>query len=512
MVDSSSPVKRPVHTSLHPLHDPAEASVPARARRRGRLRGHARTSAVVACAVLALAGAAPPEPAPLGVGDRLFPHLGNPGYDVRAYDLSFRYGGRNTDPLDARTVIDARVTAKGGLPRFNLDFASGTVRSVTVGGRTARYRQAGEDLVVTPARALGRGERMRVVVRHTSPTGTRDGGWVRTRDGLAMANQADAAHRVFPGSDHPSDKARFTVHITAPEALTAVANGRLRGTERRGKDTRWTYATAHPMATELAQVSVGRSWVRRTKGPHGIPLRDVVPLRDRRQLEPWLKKTPRQMSWLERRLGTYPFETYGVLMADATTGFELETQTLSLFEKQLFTSRTVPSWYKESVMVHELSHQWLGDSVTPGTWDDLWLNEGHATWYEWLYAAERGGPSLTEQAKKAYEKSDGWRRTQGPPARLHPPRPGNKTDVFRDSVYGGSAVALYALREKIGNEGFARLQREWITQHRDGNVSTADFVRLANAVAKKDLTAFLKGWLYGKKTPPMPGHPDWRSS
>ncbi|WP_346777186.1 M1 family metallopeptidase [Streptomyces sp. HNM0575] len=467
----------------------------------------------VACAVLALAGAALPSPKPLGVGDRLFPHLGNPGFDVRSYDISFRYGGVNSRPLDARTVIEADVTARDGLPRFNLDFASGEVRSVTVGGRAARYQRAGDDLVVTPSRTQRRGERMRVVVRHTSPTGDPAvSGWVRTKDGLAMANQADAAHRVFPGSDHPSDKARFTFHVTAPRALTVVAGGQLTDKERRGEQTRWTYRVAHPMATEVAQVSIGRSYVRRSKGPHGLPLRDVVPLRDREKLRPWLEKTPRQLAWLEQRLGPYPFETYGLLMADASTGFELETQTLSLFEKDLFTGNRVPSWYKESVMVHELAHQWLGDSVSPETWDDVWLNEGHATWYEWLYGAERGGPSLASRVKQAYKSSDGWRKTYGPPGRLHPAKPGNKIDIFRRSVYDGSAVALYALREKIGNEAFARLQREWITQHGDGNASTADFVRLVNAVAKKDLTGFLKGWLYGAKTPPMPGHADWRSS
>nr|WP_314176800.1 M1 family metallopeptidase [Streptomyces sp. DSM 40971] len=467
----------------------------------------------VACAVLAIAAAAPPSPKPLGVGDRVFPHLGNPGYDVRSYDISFRYGGGNTEPLDARTVIDADVTARDGLPRFNLDFAAGKVRSVSVGGRPARYQRAGEDLVVTPSRTVRKGERMRVVVRHTSPTGEpATGGWVRTKDGLAMANQADAAHRVFPGNDHPSDKARFTFHVTAPRALTVVAGGRLQSKERSGADNRWTYRVAHPMATELAQVSIGRSWVRNAKGPHGLPLRDVVPRRDREKLRPWLEKTPRQMKWLEQRLGTYPFETYGVLMADASTGFELETQTLSLFEKQLFTSRAVPSWYKESVMVHELSHQWLGDSVSPRKWDDLWLNEGHATWYEWLYGAERGGPSLETRARQAYKTSDSWRKRYGPPAKPHAAKPGNKIDIFRKSVYDGSAVALYALREKIGKEDFARLEREWVTQHRDGNASTEDFVRLAGAVAKKDLKGFLKGWLYGEKTPEMPGHPKWRSS
>ncbi|MGH3311867.1 MAG: M1 family metallopeptidase [Streptomyces sp.] len=470
------------------------------------------TCAAVTATAFALLGAGLPAPGPLGVGDRLFPALGNPGYDVRAYDISFDYGGDNTVPLQASTAIDARVTEPGGLARFNLDFAVGTVHSVRVNGLPAGHRGAGEDLVVTPALPVPWGASLHVEVRHTSPTESgATGGWVRTKDGLAMANQADAAHRVFPGSDHPSDKADFTFRITAPRKLSVTAGGLLTGRERRGDDTVWTYRLAHPMATELAQVSIGRSAVARHSGPHGLPLRDVVPRADRAILEPWLAKTPGQLSWMERRVGGYPFETYGLLVADATTGFELETQTLSMFERELFVSTSFATWYKESVMVHELAHQWFGDSVTPHRWDDLWLSEGHATWYEWLYGAERGGPSPLSRARDAYEKSDTWRKQYGTPARLHPANPGNKTDIFRKSVYDGSAVVLYALREKIGTDAFARLQREWVARHRDGNASTADYISLVNEVSGQDLTRFLKDWLYGEKTPPMPGETGWRS-
>jgi aminopeptidase N len=471
------------------------------------------TCTAVATTAFALAGAGLPVPGALGVGDRLFPDLGNPGYDVRAYDISLDYSGRNTEPLQARTTINADVTARGGLPRLNLDFSSGKVSSVRVNGRAAQYRSVREDLVVTPARPVQHGDRLRVEVRHTSPTGKAGtGGWLRTRDGLAMANQADAAHRVFPGNDHPSDKARFTFRITAPNALSVTAGGKLAGKVRKGRSTEWTYRLAHPMATELAQVSIGRSYVRHAKGPHGLPLRDVVPSRDRKALEPWLAKTPGQLKWMERRLGRYPFENYGLLMADADVGFELETQTLSLFEKPLFAGSTFPGWYKESVMAHELAHQWFGDSVSPKTWDDLWLNEGPATWYEWQYAAEHGGPSFEARVRAAYRKSDRWREKFGPPARLHPARPGDKIDIFRKSVYDGSAVVLFALRAKIGADAFDRLQRAWLTQHRDGNGSTDDYIALVNKVSGKDLTRFLKNWLYGSDTPPMPGKADWRTT
>ncbi|MER5429089.1 M1 family metallopeptidase [Streptomyces sp. NPDC002588] len=479
-----------------------------------RLKSALLASAVSVCLVAASAPATP-----LGVGDRLFPYLGNPGYDVTSYDLSFTYSGSNSKALQAVTTIDAWTTTD--LERINLDFAHGEVDSVEVDGRPTAFESTGDDLVVTPRDALVPGSRVRITVRHTSDPvsgADRDGGWVRTADGLAMANQADVAHLVFPCNDHPSDKAMFTIRITAPSDYTAVANGLPAGADRHrgdggdGATTTWTYRTRHPMATELTQVSIGRSAVLHRDGPHGLPVRDVVPAKDREILEPWLTKTPDQIAWMEDRVGPYPFETYGLLMAEASTGFELETQTLSLFEKSLFTEPGYPRWYLESIMVHELSHQWFGDSVSPRTWSDLWLNEGHATWYEALYAQDKGGLTLEARMKAAYAASDRWRAAGGPPALPDPPEPGQKIGIFRPNVYDGAALVLYALRQEIGVQAFEQLERDWVRDHRDSVAGTADFRQLAEEISGRDLGAFFQSWLYGEKTPPMPGHPDWRAA
>ncbi|MBB5122205.1 M1 family metallopeptidase [Streptomyces eurocidicus] len=466
-----------------------------------------RAALAAAVSALLLGAAAPPSATPQGIGDRLFPELGNPGFDVIAYDIAFTYHG-NDKPLDAVTTLQAEATDR--LDHFNLDFAGGAVRSVAVNGLPAEFTPAKEDLVVTPAVALPDEGHFTVTVHHTSDPRAADTGWVPTSDGLVMANQADAGHRVFPGNDHPSDKARFTFRVTAPKDLTVVANGLPDGRSTSGAQTTWTYRSPHPMATELAQVSIGRSAVPHRTGPHGLPVRDVVPAADRRRLEKWTARTPAHLAWLEKKIGPYPFETYGVLLADASTGFELETQTLSLFERNLFVRTDIPGWYLESVMVHELAHQWFGDSVSPRAWSDLWLNEAHATWYEALYAEEKGGTSFTARMRTAYEHSNAWRADGGPPAAPKVPQPGRKTSIFRPNVYDGGAVVLYALRQKIGAPAFERLQREWVAGHRDSTAGTTDFVALASQVSGQDLTQFLRAWLYEATTPPMPGHPDWK--
>ncbi|WP_326626692.1 M1 family metallopeptidase [Streptomyces sp. NBC_01318] len=468
-------------------------------------------AALLATASATLVAATLPAPVPLGIGDSLFPHLGNPGYDVLSYDIGFTYHGNNK-PLDAVTTIDARTTEP--LDRINLDFARGSVRSVDINGLRADFAAADEDLVVEAPGRLPAGVPLHITVRHTSdPSGDQNsGGWLRTSDGLAMANQADAAHRVFPSNDHPADKAYFTFRVTAPEELTVVANGLPAGKVRQGSSTTWTYRTAHPMATELAQVSIGRSTVLERTGPHGLPVRDVVPTADAKDLERWLKKTPGQLEWMERQVGRYPFETYGVLVADTKTGFELETQTLTLFERSVFTTGIYPEWYVDSIMVHELAHQWFGNSVSPQAWSDLWLNEGHASWYEARYAEEHAKRSLERRMRDAYTRSDSWRAAGGPPARPVAPSPGEKISIFRPAVYDGSALVLYALRQEIGEPAFDQLERSWVRTHRDSTATTKDFVRLASQIAGRDLTAFFDGWLYRAKTPPMPGHPDWHST
>ncbi|GGO91473.1 M1 family metallopeptidase [Wenjunlia tyrosinilytica] len=446
-----------------------------------------------------------PGPGAAGVGDRLYPQLGNGGYDVRSYDISLDYRDKDR-PLDAVTRISA--TATRALNRFNLDFARGEVRDLRVNGLPAAFRREGEELEISPVLPIAKDGTIRIEVHHTSDPAVdvRQGGWLPTGDGLAMANQADAAHRVFPCSDHPSDKAVFTFHVTAPRALTVVANGTRRDHAFVGDRATWTYRTAHPMATELAQVSIGDSAVVRRTGPHGLELRDVVPKKDAAALEPRLAMTPGQIAWMERRVGRFPFETYGVLSADATTGFELETQTLSLFERQVMLMREE---VVAPLMVHELAHQWFGDSVSPADWSDLWLNEGHATWYEWTYAADKEGVDLTALLRAAYAADPKLRRQGGPPAAPLAPGADGKLGIFRGNVYSGGALVLYALRQRIGVAAFEKLERAWVADHRDGTASTADFIALASKVSGSDQKAFLRDWLYGTDTPPMPGHQDW---
>jgi aminopeptidase N len=106
-----------------------------------------------------------------------------------------------------------------------------------------------------------------------------------------------------------------------------------------------------------------------------------------------------------------------------------------------------------------------------------------------------------------YAHGDEWRKQWGPVAL---PKSGAVSKLYSSQIYYGGALVLYALRQKIGNAAFEQVERTWVTRYRDGVASTDDFIALAAEISgDASVIPFLRDWVYGEKTPPMPGHPDW---
>jgi len=160
-------------------------------------------------------------------------------------------------------------------------------------------------------------------------------------------------------------------------------------------------------------------------------------------------------------------------------------------------------------MMHELVHSYFGNSVSPATWADLWINEGHADFYGLLYRYERGWPdsmgltTMEARMKATYALGDQWRRDSGPVAAP------NAANLFDSQRYLGGVLVLYALRELVGETVFSSIERTFLERHRDSTASTDDYIALASEISGQDLSGFLRDWLYGTKTPRMPNHPDW---
>ncbi|HEU5161430.1 MAG TPA: M1 family metallopeptidase [Streptosporangiaceae bacterium] len=423
-------------------------------------------------------------------GDPYTPGDGNGGYDVTHYGLTLRLNpGDSVRALDGTAELTA--TAKQPLARFNLDLAGLSVGGVKVDGAAARHQQRGSELIITPARPVAPGAQFKVTVAYSgTPKEINDPvlgryGWIRTSDGVFIAGQPSGAHTWFPSNDHPSDKATFDFDITVPKGSTVVANGDQTSSTDGGAHTTWQ--VKEPMATYLATVDVGKFNVKKGTTPGGVPIHVAVdPSVETSTVEGVYANTAEITDAFDKTFGDYPFSSTGAIVDNADVGFALETQTRPVFGS--FGA-------DPTILAHELAHEWYGDSVSVTRWQDIWLNEGFATYAEWTWGERSGGPTVQQQYDLRYRQEgnkDLWDVPPGDPGR---------PQMFGRSVYDRGAMTLVALRQKIGTEKFDELLRTWARDHRGGNVTTGQFIALANQISGTNLDAFFRAWLYEKGRP-----------
>ncbi|WP_067496050.1 M1 family metallopeptidase [Actinoplanes sp. TFC3] len=429
-----------------------------------------------------------------GAGDPYFPTYGNGGYDVAGYDLDLRYDPK-TGLLNGTANVTA--TATQDLSSFNLDLAGLAVSKVSIGGQPATSKAVQDELTITPAAGIVKGTSFTVTIDYggrpepLSNDALGDGGWLRTNDGAFALGQPESASTWFPVNDHPSDKATFALAMTVPDGVEAISNGVPGERSTAGGWTTWRWSEAKPMASYLATVVIGQYRV--TTSTHdGKPLITAVPesLPANGPAARSMTLTGEIADFLVTRFGPYPFDSYGgVVIDDDRVGYALETQSRPVYGNVFFRSSTNPT-----VVAHELAHQWYGDSVALERWQDIWLNEGFATYAEWLWLEHKGERTTQQSFDAAFDGFD-WKTPTGDPGR---------DQIFGDAVYQRGAMLVHALRKTIGDQAFFALLKSWPAEHRDGNATTADFIAAAERAAGRDLKGFFRQWLENKTAPTRP--------
>jgi aminopeptidase N len=151
------------------------------------------------------------------------------------------------------------------------------------------------------------------------------------------------------------------------------------------------------------------------------------------------------------------------------------------------------------VIAHELAHQWFGDSISLADWRDIWLNESFATYSQGLWTEHtEGRAALDRWIRELYAF------VRDAQTSLRPPGEPSADSLFSPSVYYWGALALHALRLEVGDEVFFQVLKTYYEQHKGDNVTTADFISVAEQVSGKDLTSFFDSWLYSEKLAPIP--------
>jgi LPXTG-motif cell wall-anchored protein len=496
------------------------------------------------------------QPGAAGIGDEYFPLDGNGGYDVQHYDLDLAYAP-DTDVISGTTTVTAVATQN--LSAFNLDFDTRdvngedaiTISSITVDGEPAEWSLAttqisastGQpqvegstdddatpprtELTVVPPAGIPLGATISTTVAYSGvPIVIEDAfgpaGVFPTPTGAVIVGQPRVAATWFPSNDHPSDKATFSTRMSVPTGLEVIGNGRLASQTTAGGFDTFDWEMEKPMATYLATATLGDFDVETTTvagityvdaidptlfsrnaaggGGSGVKVGDIA--------KGIFETEPQVIDFLSTYFGPYPFsEAGGIAIGYIDEGdptavppvrpsdlpYALENQTRPIYPAWAFRANS-----DASVVVHELAHQWYGDDLSMNRWSDIWLNEGFATYAEWLWTEDQEGVSTQQSFEDAYNEISAddpfWQTVVADPG---------SAGIFDDAVYTRGAMTLQALRNEVGDEAFFAIIKGWATENAGSAVSTTQFVDYAENASDQDLTAFFDTWIYTAGKPAL---------
>jgi aminopeptidase N len=429
-----------------------------------------------------------------GSGDPYFPQLGNGGYDVTHYTLDLSVD------MDAGTIRGAatiEATATQTLARFNLDYAGPTVGGVEVNGQAAGFNLNNGELVITPPAALAASQPFTTRVAYSGmpgsnlPPGTPvfSQGWIPYDQGVMVASEPAGQESWYPLNETPADKASYTLRITVAKPWVVAAIGLLKNVSDNGDTRTYLWQTDNPVAPYLVTLGIAK-FSQETDTSSDVLVRSYFGEGYPESAKTGFALIPQMISYYESLFGPYPFEAYGVVGHNTRLGFSLETQTLTVFGN---------SFTNEAVVAHELAHSWFGDSVTLANWPDVWLNEGFASFAARLWQEHRQGKDAANQAISQTYQALLPAETSG--FKLGDPGPDG---LFSKQVYARGELTLDALRARLGDEVIFNILHTYAKRHYHANVTSADFISVANEVSGQKLDDFFQAWLYQVRLPDIP--------
>ncbi len=422
-------------------------------------------------------------------------------YDVKFYHI-------NLEATDQSLFIQGSTrilieTVAGNFEKVVLQFTSKLeVSGVKVGAETAAYTHQADYLNITLNSPVNEGTLLDIEISYS---GTPQNGpginrtytstWSQTI--IWTLSESFHAFEWFPVKQVLSDKADSVyIYITAPKPLTAVSNGKLQrvadvGTTKR----RFEWVTRYPTDYYLIALTVGdfqlynlSAQVGGTTVPQPNYIYNSPGCLDAYKV--YLDRTPELIALFSDLFVPYPFknEKYGHVMAPLNGGMEHQTiTTMGLFTFGL--------------IAHELAHQWFGNYVTCATWQDIWINEGFASYCEYLAYEFTGQlPLARSWLATAYSRA---KTVPGGAVFLTPAEALDESRIFSSALsYKKGAALLHMLRQEIDNDDlFFGSLRQYLTEYADSTATGLDFMDVVSRHTGEDFRWFFDQWYFGKGFP-----------
>ena len=459
----------------------------------------------------AAAAAGPPPPYLPGAQDELFyghlfepqargpllPSKASANYDVRKYTITMTI---DDEALTVYAKTTTRVRSKeASLTTFSFDFTTLLkVTRVARAGKALAFTHDNNLLTVTLERPMAKDEDFDVDVEYDGKPGN---GFFFTTGGVFTSTEMSYSRNWFPCNDRPADKADDGVelYLTVRDDWYAASNGLLAWSGPAGEDTNlFHWVERYPIATYLVAIACAEYYTSFNQTWRGMPVNYFVYGNQAGAAPTFFEHQLDMLDCFAAKFGDYPFkaEKYGVAAVDMTNFGGMENQTCTFIR----ASYIGPHHNGDHLLAHELAHSWWGDMVTCGTWKDLWLNEGQASYADALYTEYRYGDAAFRDHMRSYADSyfreDASRRFS-----VYDP-----TYPWSATVYQKGAWVLHMLRRLVGDENFYRAWNDYGAAHKYGTAVTDDLQYEFERAYGADLDWFFEQWVY------KAGYPEFKYS
>jgi aminopeptidase N len=395
-----------------------------------------------------------------------------------------------------------------GLDRVVLDVEDLTIeRVVDSEGRAISFEQSDSNVVLMLGQVLAFGDTSDVTVTYRGE-GSRDGFFFDDASDdhpqmVSTDSWPDEARNWIPLYDYPNDKVTHELIVTVPEGNRVLSNGRLVGVtadESAGTAT-WHWSQEEKHSTYLMMLAIGRfAVIEDSLG--SLPVNYWV-YPDAVEDARWIfAKTPRMIEFYSDLFGyEYPWAKYDQVTTPHVGGGAEATSATILGERAIHDRRAEQDFSFETVIAHEIAHQWWGDLITLREWSHTWMNESFGTYSDYLWTRHENGDDEGAWAllgKKNAYLGEAHNRYIRPIVFNRYDRP---HDNFDSHTYPKGAVILHQLRFLLGDEPFFRALSTFLHDHAFEPVDTYDFMKTVKEVTGQNMDWFFEQFVF------KPGHP-----
>ena len=431
---------------------------------------------------------------------------------ARDYDLQHSRIALRFDVEQKKVIGDVTHSLsilREGTSKIRFDSVGLTIESVTVNKSPAKFETIADKLIVPLPGAAKVGEKFDVAIRYEGkPTKGMyfilpDKDYPDRPKQIWTQGESEDTRYYLPTYDYPNDRLTTETVLTVPASWITVANGKLISVSEAGKGLKtWTWRESVPSSTYLITVVAGEfdevkdSW-------RGMPVTYYAPKGRGDRLSANYSRTPAMIDLFSKKLGVdYPWEKYAQVMVDdfVAGGMENSSATTNT-SSSLNHAKIAAELYtdEDGLISHELGHQWFGDLVTCKDWGDIWLNEGFATFMEFVWTEAHYGKDQAD-----YERWEGARQWFGDGNLLNKPIVRHDFDdssEFDGNAYGKGGWVLYMLRHQLGEDAFYGGLKHYLEVNRGKNVVTADLAKAIEESSHANVDQFFSQWLYGAGAP-----------